>query len=62
MDCLVGHGDSSFGEQIFDISKTNTESVVQPDSMTDDFAGITVTVVAGSGGFHPISLAVMGSS
>ena len=31
--------------QILDISETDTESVVEPDSMTDDLTGISVTVV-----------------
>ena len=30
-DGLVGHGHSSFGEQILDISEVDTESVVEPD-------------------------------
>ena len=28
----------SFGEQTLDISEADTESVVEPDGMTDDFA------------------------
>ena len=61
-DCLVGHGDSSFGEQIFDISEADTESVVKPDGMTDDFGWIAVAVITGSGAFHPVSVAGMVSS
>ena len=61
-DCLVGHNDSSFGEQILDISETDSESVVQPDCVTDDFGRKTVAVIAGSRGFHPVTLAVLGSS
>ena len=41
----------SFGEQTLNISEADTESVVEPDGMTDDFAWIAVSVIAGSGGF-----------
>ena len=51
-DCFVGHDDSSSGEQILDISETDTESVVQPDGVADDFGRKPVSVIAGSGGFH----------
>ena len=61
-DCFLGHHDSAFGEQILDISETDAESVVQPDCMTDDFGRKTVTVIAGSCGFHAASLAVIGPS
>ena len=59
---LIGHDDPSLGEQIFDISAADTESVVEPDRMTDDFGWIAVTVVAGSGAFHDVSVAGMESS
>ncbi len=58
-NCLVGHGDSSLGQQILDFPKAETESVVKPDCMADDFGGIAVSVVEGSGGFHAASLAVV---
>ena len=61
-DCLVRHSDPSFSEQILDISEADTESVVEPDCMTDDFWRIAVSVIAGSGGFHTASLAVIGPS
>ena len=51
-DCFVGHDDSSSGEQILDISETDTESVVQPDGVADDFGGIAVSVMKGPCGFH----------
>ena len=50
----------SFGEQTLDISVADTESVVEPDGMTDDFAWIAVSVTAGSGGFLSANLAVIG--
>ncbi len=55
-ECLVGHDDSSFGQQIFNISETDTESVVEPDGMTDDFAWISVPMIERSVGFHAASL------
>ena len=58
-DCLVGHGDSSFGEKIFDVSEADTESVEEPDCMIDYFAWIAVSVIAGSGASHPVILAGM---
>ncbi len=45
-DCLVGYGDSSFGEQILDISEGDTESIVQPDCVANDCARVAVSVVA----------------
>ncbi len=36
-DCLVWYGDSSLGGQILDISKADTESLVEPNDMTYDF-------------------------
>ena len=36
-DCFVGDQDSSLREQVFYVSKTQGEPVVQPDSVTDDF-------------------------
>ena len=56
---LIGHDDPPLGEQIFDISEADTESVVEPDRMTDDFGWIAVTVVAGSCAFHDVSVAGM---
>ena len=34
---LIGHGDTPFGKEIFDISETQAETVVEPDRVTDDF-------------------------
>ena len=59
-DRLVGHDDSSFGKKIFDISEADTESVVEPDCMTDDFAWVTVPVIEGSGVFHQVSVQASG--
>ena len=45
-DGLLGHGDSAFGEQIFDISEADAESAVEPDCVSNDFARVAVSVVA----------------
>ncbi len=47
------------GKQIFDISEADTESIVEPDCMTDDFAWIPVSVITGSRGFHALSLSAV---
>ena len=44
---LVGHGNTAFGEEILDIPKTQAETVVEPDGVTDDFRGKSVSAVAG---------------
>ena len=36
-DRLIRHGDTPFGKEIFDISETQAETVVEPDGVTDDF-------------------------
>ena len=33
---LIGHGDTPFGEEIFDIPETQAETVVDSDGVTDD--------------------------
>ena len=35
------------GEEIFDISKTQAETVIEPDDMTDDFRRESIPVIAG---------------
>ena len=49
---FVGHGDFSFGEYILYVSEADTESVVEPDCVADDFAWLTVPAIAGSRGVH----------
>ena len=44
---LVGDGDAPLGEEIFSISEAQTEPVVEPDGVTDDFRRESVAVVAG---------------
>jgi hypothetical protein len=36
LDRLIRHKDSALGEQIFDISKAQTEAMVSPDCIADD--------------------------
>ena len=52
---LVRHGDTPFGEEIFDISETQDEAVVEPDGMTDDFRGKSVSAY-GRLARHPTTL------
>ncbi len=44
---LLRHGDTSFSEEIFDISETQAEMVAQPDPVTDDVRGTSVSAIAG---------------
>jgi hypothetical protein len=32
----MGHGDAAFGEELFDISDTQAEAIIEPDGVTDD--------------------------
>ena len=43
---LIRHGDTPFGEEIFDIPETQAETVVEPDGVTDDFRGKSVSAIA----------------
>ena len=53
VDCLVGDHNSSLRQQILDISQADTESVVEPDCVTDDRGRESVSTVALS---HLVSL------
>ena len=46
-DRLIRHRDTPFGEEIFDIPETQAETVVEPDGVTDDFRGESVSTIAG---------------
>ena len=52
-DGLIGDGDTAFGEQIFDVPEAQTETVVEPDGVADDFWRISVTTVSSRKGVHP---------
>ena len=43
---LIRHGDTSFREEILDISETQAEPVVEPDGVTDDCRGKAVSAIA----------------
>jgi len=45
-DRFIGDRDPTFGEKFFHLKKTESESMVQPDGVTDDFRGKTVTLIA----------------
>jgi hypothetical protein len=49
---LVGYGDAPLSEEIFGVSETQTEPVVEPDGVTDDLRGESVAVVAGGVARH----------
>jgi hypothetical protein len=46
------HGDASFSQQLFDLPKAEAESMVEPNSVTNNLEGKTMTVVAGWLLFH----------
>ena len=39
-------GDASLGQQVFDIAKAQTETVIKPDSVADDFGREPMAVIA----------------
>ena len=49
--------DSTFGEQVFDIPIAETEAIVEPNGMADDFLGKPTAMMERSLGFHPSSVA-----
>jgi len=49
---FVGDGDVSFRQEFFDFTEAQTESMVEPDGVTDNFRGKTMTLIAGIMGFH----------
>ncbi len=42
---FVGYGDATLREKVLDISKAQSEAMVQPDGMTDDLGWKTVTSI-----------------
>lgn len=61
-DRLIGDDDSSLCQELLNVSEAQAESVIQPDSVTDDLGRESVSVVAGSIGFHQTGLRGAGSS
>ena len=43
---------TAFGKQLFDFAEAETESVIQPDGVTDNFSGKTMTLIAVGLVFH----------
>ncbi len=57
-DGFVRNNDSAFGQKIFNITEAQTEAMIDPYGIADDFRRETVSVVAGSGALHEMSLSV----
>ena len=45
--CLVGDRDTALGQQVLGITEAETEAVIEPDGVTDDFWRESVSMVAG---------------
>lgn len=54
---LLGDGDATFGQELFHITETETESMIQPHGVASNFSEKTVALVAGSFGFPATELA-----
>ena len=50
---FVRHDGSPFGKQIFDLSEAQTELIIEPDSVADDFGRKTMSEIARSAALHP---------
>jgi hypothetical protein len=57
-DGFVRNNDSAFGQKIFHITEAQTEAMIDPYGIADDFRRETVSVVTGSGALHEMSLSV----
>ena len=57
-DGFVRDHDSAFGQKIFNITKAQTEAMIDPYGVADDFRREAVSVVTGSGAVHEMSLSV----
>ena len=51
-DSFIGDRNASFSQEFFDLTEAQTESVVEPDGVTDNFRGKPVSLVAGWWLFH----------
>jgi hypothetical protein len=49
-DCFIAHDDPALRQKLFDITKTERETEIQPHSIADDFRWETKTFVIGSNG------------
>jgi hypothetical protein len=57
-DGFVRNNDSAFGQKIFHITEPQTEAVIDPYGVADDFRREAVSAVAGWGAVHEMSLSV----
>ena len=55
---FIRDDDSAFGEKILDISEAQTETMVDPDSIADDFCRETMTVITRPAVLHGTSVSV----
>jgi hypothetical protein len=53
---------SAFSQKIFNITEAQTEAMIDPYGIADDFRRETVSVVTGSGALQEMSLSVGGPS
>ena len=51
-DGFIGNNNPAFGEEIFDITEAQAETVIDPDGVADDFRWKTVSVVTRLGAIH----------
>ena len=52
-NCLIANGDSTFSQQVFDISMAEIESMIEPNCVLNDFRRKSVTLVHRRWSFHP---------
>ena len=55
---FVRNNYSAFGQKIFNITEAQTEAMIDPYGVADDFRRETVSVVTGLGALHEMSLSV----
>jgi hypothetical protein len=57
-DGFLRNNDSAFGQKIFHITEAQTEAVIDPYGIADDFRWEAVSAVTGWGALHEMSLSV----
>ena len=57
-DGLVGNRNAPLGEEVFDVAEAETESVVEPYGVADDFRRESVSVICGPLAGHRLTLPV----
>jgi hypothetical protein len=57
-DGFVRNNNSAFGQKIFNITEAQTEAMIDPYGVADDFRRETVSVVTGWGALDEMSLSV----